>query len=116
MLSFFRSAAPARFDAAQISADAARGAALLIDVREPAEVQATGLAKGAINLPLGMLATSQDARLAQARAAGVPVYLYCAAGARSGRGADVLRQAGFVQVENLGGLKEWQAAGGAMVR
>jgi rhodanese-related sulfurtransferase len=99
------------------------GQALVIDVREEAEVRASGKAKGALNLPLSTLHQTSDPnsghydkRLAKARKAGQPIYLYCASGARSGRAAGMMRNHGFDQVHNLGNLHAWHAAGGAVVR
>lgn len=99
------------------------GEALVIDVREAGELRASGKAKGALNLPLGSLHLTADPksgrfdkRLAKARKAGQPIYLYCASGARSGRAAGMLRGYGFDPVHNLGSLHTWHAAGGAVVR
>ena len=106
-------------DAVQAVADKR---ALLIDVREPAELQG-GKARGAVNLPLSRLHLTADPasghfdkRLAEARKADLPLYLYCASGARSGRAAGILRNHGFTQVHNLGNLGAWAQAGGAVVR
>ena len=35
-----------------------------------------------------------------------PIVLYCASGARSGQGARLLKQAGFTDVINAGGLDD----------
>ncbi|GIL23940.1 MAG: rhodanese [Bacteroidota bacterium] len=41
-----------------------------------------------------------------------PVYVYCAAGVRSNKAANIMRQEGFTQVFELkGGIQSWQAAG-----
>jgi rhodanese-related sulfurtransferase len=89
----------------------------LIDVREVAEVRASGRAKGALNVPLTMLSRQADPRHPDHIAAldpARPVALYCLSGARSNRAADMLRHLGYTQVYNLGGLRDWQAAGGAI--
>lgn len=125
MFGFLRSlTAPSPgIDPTRAVADVAAGRALLIDVREPAEVSASGKAKGAVNLPLSRLAQLADPasgladkRLRGARDKGLTLVLYCASGARSGRAADVLRRFGHDQVHNLGSLAEWRAGGGAVVR
>lgn len=99
------------------------GTALLIDVREEAELRSGGKAKGALNLPLSRLHMSADPksghfdkRLAQAKKAGKPIYLYCASGARSGRAAGLMRGHGFDEVHNLGNLSAWHAGGGEVLR
>ncbi len=97
--------------------------ALVIDVREEGEVRASGKAKGALNLPLGRLHLTADPasghfdkRLAAAKKDGLPIYLYCASGARSGRAAGILRQHGFEAVHNLGTLNAWAQGGGQIAR
>jgi len=35
-----------------------------------------------------------------------PIRLYCAAGVRSGRGVEQLRQAGYLDVQNVGGIDD----------
>lgn len=109
-------------DAAEAVRAVSDGSALLIDVREEAELQ-SGRAKGAHHLPLSGLDQTADpksgqfdTRLAQARKSGSPIYLYCASGARSGRAADFLRGHGFEAVHNLGTLKTWQEGGGQIQR
>lgn len=97
--------------------------AVVIDVREEAEVRASGKAKGALNIPLSRLHLSADPNsghfdkhLAQARKEGQAVYLYCASGARSGRAAGMMRNYGFENVHNLGNLSAWAQGGGQVVR
>ena len=41
-----------------------------------------------------------------------PVLLYCASGGRSALAGQTLRQMGYDKVYNLGGFKDWVAAGG----
>jgi rhodanese-related sulfurtransferase len=57
-----------------------------------------------------------DKRLAQAKKAGKPIYLYCASGARSSRAAGLMRTHGFEDVHNLGNLSAWHSGGGAVLR
>lgn len=123
MFGFFRSAPTPRPDPAEAVRAVAESRALLVDVREPDELRATGTARGAINLPLSRLAELADpasgladARLTAARAAGLPVYAFCASGARSDQAAAILRRFGHAQVINLGNLAAWRAGGGAVVR
>lgn len=88
--------------------------ALLIDVREPAELAETGKIEGAINLPLGQLREQAASRSAPGllnAAADRPVILYCRTGSRSEQAAQLLRSAGYQSVHNLGGLDDALAAG-----
>lgn len=112
-----------RLDPAEAVRHVTEGKALLVDVREEAELRAGGKAKGALNLPLSRLHQCADPRsghfdkrLAKAHKAGTPVYLYCASGARSGRAAGLMRDHGFQEVHNLGNLAAWTSGGGAVVR
>ncbi len=73
--------------------------ARIVDVRTPAEF-ADGSYPGAVNIPLSVLA----ARMNELEPRDTPIVLYCASGARSGQGARLLKQAGFTDVINAGGL------------
>ncbi len=92
--------------------------AFLIDVRDISEVQQTGVADGAIHIPLMMINTKAnpqhpefDTRLDTSK----PVYLYCASGGRSGMATQAMQQFGFTQAVNIGGLGNWVQAGGERV-
>ena len=63
---------------------------------------ADGAYKGAINIPLSVL----PARMNELEPKDKPIVLYCASGARSGQGARFLKQAGFNDVVNAGGLDD----------
>ena len=75
--------------------------ARVIDVRSPAEFK-DGAYKGAVNIPLATL----PARVQDLGPRDKPIILYCASGARSGQGARILKQAGFTDVTNAGGLDD----------
>jgi rhodanese-related sulfurtransferase len=117
MFSMFRSPTPAgSLSVQEVGALVAQGKMQLVDVREVAEVRASGKAEGAIVLPLSVLplkaAPGQpDAVLNP----GLPVAVYCVSGARSGRAAQILTQLGYGPVSNLGGLSDWAAGGGKVV-
>jgi sulfur-carrier protein adenylyltransferase/sulfurtransferase len=75
---------------------------LLLDVREPHEVQISAL-MGAVNIPLGTLA----ARLSELDSAREMVVL-CKSGSRSARALELLASAGFKRIKNLqGGINAW---------
>ncbi len=77
----------------------------LIDVRTPEEF-ATGHIPGAVNINLKNLGRNMD-RLPRDR----PIVLYCRSGARSANAASMLRQAGFTDIYDLGGIISWAASG-----
>ncbi len=75
--------------------------ARVVDVRSPAEFR-DGAYPGAIIIPLPLL----PARMNELEPKTAPIVLYCASGARSGQGMSILRQAGFTDVINAGGLDD----------
>jgi rhodanese-related sulfurtransferase len=118
MFGFMRQSAPALpvADAIQRVADKEM---ILIDIRDHAELASSGKAKGALHIPMMRLADMADPRhpdfhpdLQQDK----PIALYCASGARSNMAAGMLRQLGYAEVHNLGGLTHWMAAGGPVER
>ncbi len=117
MFSMFRSSAPASTPSVQeIAAEVAQGRMILIDVREIAEVRSSGKAEGALVLPLSVLPLKVDPHQPDpALKKGLPVAVYCASGARSGRAAQLLTQLGYGPVSNLGGLGDWASGGGKIV-
>jgi rhodanese-related sulfurtransferase len=93
----------------------AKGDAVLIDIRDSAELSATGKAAGAVHIPRGSLefkadlsAPSADKSLSLDK----PVILHCASGGRAALAGKLLKDMGYQKVYNLGGLKDWVEAGG----
>lgn len=88
---------------------------LLLDVRDANELQSTGRAIGAHHIPRGMLEfradealQTHDPELRKDR----PIVLYCAAGGRAALAGKLLKDMGYEQVYNLGGLADWVTGGG----
>ena len=75
--------------------------ARIIDVRSPAEFM-DGAYPGAVNIPLNLI----PVKMPELGPKDAPIILYCASGARSGHAARILRQAGFTDVTNAGGLED----------
>lgn len=117
MFSFLRSAPAAeRLSVPEIARRVASEEMVLIDVREAAEVKASGRAAGAINIPLSLLPLKADPNQpGQTISPGRPVVVYCASGARSAQAAQLLTRLGYGPVTNLGGLRDWAAGGGQVV-
>ena len=89
----------------------AAGKALLIDVREPAEWEATGVAAPAYLLALSDLrGERREWKAFLAANKERELLLYCRSGNRSGQAANLLAQEGFKTV-NVGGFAAWQKAG-----
>lgn len=98
---------------AEIVAGVAEGRIALVDVREAGEIRASGKACGALAIPLAVLRVKADPAAPDALLTpGRPVAVYCASGGRSGMAAQALRQMGYETVWNIGGLRDWQVAGG----
>jgi rhodanese-related sulfurtransferase len=106
-------AAVPRIDAAEARRRIASGA-LLLDVRDGPERDQNGTIPEAVHVSRGMLefradpdSPYHDSRLKPER----PVILFCASGGRSALAGQTLRQMGYREVFNLGGFKDWVAAG-----
>lgn len=103
----------------RITIDQAQGlvaeGALLLDVRDAPELQASGRAAGSHHIPRGMLefradpdTPFHDPELRFDR----PVVLHCASGGRAALAGKLLKDMGYGEVYNIGGLKDWAAGGG----
>ncbi|HEX6441693.1 MAG TPA: rhodanese-like domain-containing protein [Stellaceae bacterium] len=91
-----------------------RGNVLIVDVRDPSEVQAGGKVKGAVNVSRGMLEFRADPDSPyhdQAFQKDKTVLVYCASGGRSALSGKVLKDFGYGNVINIGGFKELADAG-----
>ena len=95
----------------------AEDGALVVDVREPPEVERTGRVAGAVNVSRGMLefradeaSQHHDPEFRRDR----PVIVYCASGGRSALSGKTLQEMGFERVYNLGGFSDWAEHGGAV--
>lgn len=83
----------------------------LLDVRNPDELEEHGMIAGAINIPIDQL----EARLGE-----VPkdkeIVTYCMRGGRASRAADILREAGYTEPIEFGGITAWKEAGKPVVQ
>ena len=93
------------------------GGDLILDVREPAELEKEGHIAGALHVPRGILETRADAtadtaepRLTGLRGAG-RVHVLCASGGRAALAADPLRRMGSDADLIEGGFGGWKSAG-----
>ena len=94
----------------------ADGRTVLIDVREPNEIERGAPEKAAAQI-VYRLNHSQDAKFVNGTSAAVAgnrstsITLICATGVRSAAARDLLRQHGFTNVKSLdGGFRAWQTA------
>ena len=103
-----------RIDAEDAKALYDDGEAVIVDVREPTELMVTGKVPGSINIPLAEFLAKADPDSPDHEEALQPdktIILYCASGKRSESAGKKLLELGYREVFNLGGLKDWEAAG-----
>jgi rhodanese-related sulfurtransferase len=94
-----------------------RGQALVVDVRDGLEVQATGKVRGAKHVSRGLLefrADPDSPSYDQAFDRDKTVIVYCASGGRAALAGKTLKDMGYKDVRNLGGFKGWADSGGAV--
>lgn len=109
-------AAVKRIDAATAKQMLADGA-VMIDLRDGAELAKTGKAAGSLHISRGLLEFHadpaspmhhKDLRFER------PVILHCASGGRAALAGKLLLDMGYETVCNLGGFKDWVEGGGAV--
>ena len=87
---------------------------LVVDVRDAPELQGTGKIKGAVHVSRGMLEFRADPESPYHDKKFSPdktVIVYCASGGRSALAGKALRELGYTDVRNLGGIKDWLEGG-----
>ena len=107
-------AAVPRVPPAEARALMGRGDVLIVDVRDPSEVQASGKIKGAVNVSRGMLEFRADPDSPYhdpAFQTDKTVLVYCTSGGRSALVGKTLKDFGYATVYNVGGFKELAEAG-----
>ena len=110
-------AAVPRISPEEAKALVGRADVLFLDVREPAEVAASGKVPGAVAVPRGLVEFRADPASPMHDAAfdkAKTVVAYCASGGRSALVGKTLRDMGYANVRNLGGFKGWVDAGGSV--
>ena len=88
---------------------------LVVDVRDPNEIAATGKVAGALNVSRGMLefrADDQTPMHNEAFSRDKTIVLYCATGGRAALSGQALNEMGYDKVRLLGSIKAWLDAGG----
>lgn len=91
--------------------------ALVVDVRDAAEVEKSGKVAGAVHIPRGMVEFRADPDTPyydKSFAKDQPVILYCAGGGRAALSGQALKEMGYDEVYNLGGFNDWAESGGAV--
>lgn len=110
--------AEARSHVAVVSPQEAHDSAdLVLDVREPTELEANGRVAGALNIPRGVLEMRADpdsqaaeSRLTELRGSG-RVQVLCGSGGRAAMAAHTLSRMGYDAAVIEGGMTAWKSAG-----
>ena len=87
---------------------------LIIDVRDPTEVKASGKVKGAVNVSRGMFEFRADPESPSHNPAfrkEKTIVLYCGSGGRSALSGKTLQDLGYNSVYNAGAFKQLAEAG-----
>lgn len=87
---------------------------LIVDVRDPPEVAASGKIKGAVAVSRGLLEFRADPESPAHNPAfrqDKKVVLYCGSGGRAALSGKTLQELGYTSVYNAGGFKELADAG-----
>ena len=90
--------------------------AVFIDVRDSCAIADTGTIAGALRIPRGFIEFAADENLPfhhEALKKDKAIYLVCAAGGMAALSGKTLKDMGFENVTNIGGISEWIDAGGA---
>lgn len=108
---FVKGTAMTKLSAKDAIAKAASGAITVLDVREAAEILASGKAAGALHIPLALLPLQAETQIDKTK----PVAVYCAVGGRAGMATQALEKLGY-EAHNIGGFGDWASAGGPVSR
>jgi rhodanese-related sulfurtransferase len=107
-------AAVAKLSPAEASEKMKQEDVLVVDVRDPTEVQQSGKIKGALTVSRGMLEFRADPESPYHDPAfqkDKTILLHCASGGRSALAGKVLQDMGYTAVFNIGGFKDLSEAG-----
>ncbi|PTX57129.1 rhodanese-related sulfurtransferase [Litoreibacter ponti] len=91
--------------------------AVFVDVRDSGSIAKTGTIAGANRVPRGMVEFMADSATQfhnKALTKDADIYLVCGAGGQAALAGKTLKEMGFTSVTNIGGIGEWQEAGGPM--
>ena len=78
----------------------------VLDVRSPQELEQEGLIEGSLNIPIDDL----DSRLAEVPK-DKPLAIYCHRGGRASSAAALLREKGYTEPIEYGGISAWKEKG-----
>ena len=91
--------------------------AVFVDVRDSSQVAETGTIAGAQRIPRGFIEFAADDATQfhnPAMQKDADIYLICAAGGQAALSGKTLQEMGYQSVTNIGGIGDWEDAGGPM--
>ena len=91
------------------------GNSVFIDVRDSSDIVKSGTIAGALRIPRGFLEFAADENLPYFNAKlskDADIVLVCAAGGQAALAGKTLKDMGYKNVFNVGGIADWIAAGG----
>ncbi|MEL7428656.1 MAG: rhodanese-like domain-containing protein [Pseudomonadota bacterium] len=91
------------------------GGGVFVDVRDSGDIAKSGTIKGAVRIPRGFLEFAADPETQAHNPAlqkSAEIYLVCAAGGQAALAGKTLKEMGYENVTNIGGVGDWKKAGG----
>lgn len=96
----------------EINKELANGTSVLLDVRTDEELAEDGYAPKSIHFDVVRLDEGEVPNISKDK----KIYVYCRSGGRAGRAEEILENNGYSDVVNIGGLVDWEAAGGEVLK
>lgn len=93
----------------------AEGNGLFIDVRDSGDIAKSGTIKGALRIPRGFIEFAADEEMPfhnEALKKDAEIYLVCGLGGQAALAGKTLKDMGYQNVINVGGIGEWKEADG----
>ena len=106
-----------RIDAAAAISEHGTEGAVFIDVRDSSAIAATGTIAGALRIPRGLIEFAADDASPlhhQALQKDARLFVVCAVGGQAALAGKTLKDMGYANVTNIGGIGDWKDAGGAV--
>lgn len=104
-----------RIPAQEAIAKHAAGGGTFIDVRDSNDIAKSGTIAGAARIPRGFIEFAADPELPYHNPVfdkDADLYLVCGAGGQAALAGKTLKDMGYKNVTNVGGIGDWKAAGG----
>jgi len=106
-----------RIDATAAISEHGTVGAVFIDVRDSGAIAATGTIAGALRIPRGLIEFAADDASPlhnQALQKDARLFVVCAVGGQAALAGKTLKDMGYENVTNIGGIGDWKDAGGAV--